>query len=191
VAREKVISHKDFVRDLARGSIGEDIAEVFFEREFDIRVENKSIRNPDWDLIVVGVSDDLIKKPKRFKERHVKKFKKKFGETVEVKFDEAASRHKNLFVEVLFDADRGVAGTTTKCKADLLAWVVPTGRRKFKVYLLKRPEFLAWLMLYFLENKKKLKLKVPGISPKARGVPVPIKDIVDSFACLGEYTFKL
>jgi hypothetical protein len=110
--------------------------------------------------------------------------------TVEVKFDEAAARHRNFFIEVFFDVDTGSPGTTFKCKADVIAWVVPR-KKYFKVYLFKRPEFLAWFMDYVFTKKRKVSYKTPGISPQARGIPVPIKEAITSFACLGEYEYKL
>jgi hypothetical protein len=110
--------------------------------------------------------------------------------TVEVKFDEAAARYGNLFVEIFFDVDTGSPGTLFKCKADLLVWVIPA-RKKFRVYLFKRPEFLAWAFHYLYEKKGKLKYKTPGISPHARGIPLPVKEAAKSFACLGVFDFEL
>lgn len=90
---------------------------------------------------------------------------------------------------MFFDYNTGSPGTTFKCKADLLAWVVPM-RGKSKIYLFKRPEFLAWIIDYIITNPKKAKYKTPGISPFCRGVPIPIKDVADSYACLGVFEFK-
>ena len=39
MTRKRVISHRDFVRDLGRGAIGEDIVELFFEKEFNVIID--------------------------------------------------------------------------------------------------------------------------------------------------------
>lgn len=195
---KRVISHRDFVRDLGRGSVGEGVAEAFFSREFGVIAENVSTRNPDHDLLISKLEPDLADRPKVVPDKLLRKiFKDSFGYikkkslSVEVKYDEAAARYGNLFFEIFFDIDTGNPGTTFKCKADLIVWVVPAKSRKFKIYLFKRPELLAWLFDYVFTHKKTLKYKTPGISPHARGVPVPIVDIVESSACLGEFEFKI
>lgn len=196
--RKQVISHHDFVRDLRRGARGEDVAQDFFEDEFGVIAENVSKRNPDFDLKITEIlpTKSTKKKSAAVNKKALKKiFKDSFGYsrkddiTIEVKYDEAAARYKNFFIEMFFNIDDGTPGTTFKCKADVLIWIVPL-RKHHKIYLFKRPEFLAWIFDYMLTNKKKLKYKVPGISPHARGIPVPIKEIADSFACLGEFEYK-
>ncbi len=73
MSKVRTISHYDFKRDLARGAIGEGIAEVFFQREFGVVAENKSERNPDFDLIVNDyVGKDA--KTKKDKEKALKRF---------------------------------------------------------------------------------------------------------------------
>jgi hypothetical protein len=176
--------------------VGEDIAEVFLQNHFGLNVRNVSKRNADYDLEIFGVSKEEAKKRKTTPDKMRKKlYKELYGcarkeiLTVEVKFDEAAARYGNIFVEIFFDEEKGVPGTAFKCKADLLVWVIP-GKKKFDIYILKRAELLAWLFQYILKNKK-TKLKTPGISPQARGLPVPIKEIKKSFACSGEFEFNL
>lgn len=195
--RKGVISHQDFVRDLGRGAVGEGVAEAFFSQEFGVVAENVSKRNPDYDLIISSLEPELAKKPKVVPALLLKKiFKDNFGYTkkanltVEVKYDAAAARYGNIFVELFFDIETGSPGTTFKCKSDLVVWVVPVRSREFKVYLFKRPELLAWLFHYVLTSKKPLKYKVPAISPQARGLPIPIAKITSGFACLGEFDFK-
>lgn len=191
-----VISHKDFVRDLSRGALGEDVAELFFLREFGVIAENVSDRNPDHDLLIKKLDPKVAKKPKVIPKKLIKKIFKDLGFhnkkelTVEVKLDEAAARYKNFFIEIFFDVDKGTPGTTYKCKADLLVWVVPS-KKKFKIYLFNRPAFLSWIVQYIVESKKKIEFKTPGISPKARGIPVPIVEAEKSSACLGVFDFKL
>lgn len=194
---KRVISHQDFVRDLGRGALGEDIVEVFLQREFGVVAENVSQRNPDYDLKITALDPKLAKQRNVVPKTLLKKiFKDSFKcpnrnqVTVEVKYDEAASRYNNFFLEIFFDVDTGCPGTTFKCKADIVAWVVPA-RKRFKIYLFKRPEFLAWLFHYMFENKKTLKYKTPNISPQARGIVVPISAAVESPACLGTFDFKL
>lgn len=192
-----IISHRDFVRDLGRGALGEDVVEVFFKEEFGVIAENVSDRNPDFDLAISELDPELAKQRRVVPGKLLKKiFRDSFGYrgkervTVEVKYDEAAARYKNFFIEVFFDVDTGSPGTVFKCKADLIAWVVPA-KKKFKIYLFKRPEFLAWFFQYIFENKKKLQYKTPNISPQARGIAVPIKALASSFACLGVFDFRL
>ena len=192
--RKQVISHYDFVRDLRRGHKGEEIVEDFFKKEFGLIAENVSERNPDFDLNI-----SQLVKPKRTDAASLKALKRVFKDafgisrrdhiTIEVKYDEAAARYKNFFIEMFFDYRDGNPGTTFKCKADLTVWVVPL-RGKNKVYIFKRPEFLAYLMDHIMTSTKKLKYKTPGISPYARGVPIPIKDVAESYACLGVFEFK-
>lgn len=186
-----VISHKDFVRDLKRGGVGEEIVQEFVRREFKINIKQVGGSNRHWDFELL--SADVSAKGKKFTKKDEKKlitsFKKKFGETLEVKYDEAAAKYKRFFVELLFDIDRGVAGAATKCKADIVVWVVPDRKGWYKLYFFKRPEFLSWVVIYSLENKD-TKLKTPGISPKARGMAIPIEDLKESFAFIGEYEFK-
>lgn len=194
--REKgPIKHRDFVRDLARGAVGEDLIVDFFKQEFGLLAENVSTRNPDYDLIIKSVDRSLLK-------RNVigdSLLKKIFREaldcprrevlTVEVKYDEAAARYKNFFVEMFFNIDTGSPGAVFKCKADIIAWVVPGKRGVYNIYLIKRAEFLAWLFEYIFTNKK-IQLKTPGISPFARGIAIPISEMGKSFACIGLFKFK-
>lgn len=196
--RKQVISHHDFVRDLRRGARGEDVAQDFFEDQFGVIAENVSKRNPDFDLKITELIPKLSKKRSdTVNKKALKKiFKDAFGYsrkddiTVEVKFDEAAARYKNFFIEMYFNIDDGTPGATFKCKADLYVWIVPL-RKHHKIYLFKRPEFLAWIFDYMLTNKKILKYKTPAISPHARGIPIPIREIADSYACLGEFEYKV
>lgn len=195
--KRSVISHYDFVRDLGRGAIGEDVVEVFFKKEFGLIADNVSKNNPDFDLVITKLDPKLARRRKVVPARLLKKiFKDSFGYsnkkeiTVEVKFDEAAARYSNIFVEIFFNIDSGSPGTMFKCKADLLAWVIPA-RKKFKIYLIKRPEFLAWVFDYMFTSKKRLEYKTPGISPHARGVVIPIKEVASSVACVGEFELKL
>jgi hypothetical protein len=194
--RKQVISHYDFVRDLRRGARGEDIVEDFFKEKFGIIAENVSERNPDFDLCITELVPSKTKKTPAADKKALKRiFKDAFGisrrdfVTVEVKYDEAAARYKNFFIEMFFDHPAGNPGTTFKCKADLIVWVVPM-RGKSKVYIFKRPEFIAWVFDYVISNPKRIKYKTPGISPYARGVPIPIKDVADSYACLGVFEYK-
>lgn len=196
VKRKQVISHHDFVRDLQRGHRGEDIVEDFFADEFGLVAENVSDRNPDYDLCITETLPSKKKRTDAASHKALKRIlKDAFGisrrdfVTVEVKYDEAAARYKNFFIEMFFDHRTGSPGTTFKCKADLLVWVVPM-RRKSKIYVFKRPEFLAWIVDFIVSSPKRVKYKVPGISPHARGVPIPIKDVADSYACLGVFEFK-
>jgi hypothetical protein len=192
--RKQVISHHDFVRDLRRGARGEEVVEDFFSKEFGLIAENVSDRNPDFDLIIADLTKQ--KRTKAASKKALKRiFKDAFGitrrddVTVEVKYDEAAARYKNFFIEMFFDHRSGSPGTTFKCKADLIAWVVPR-RGRSQIYLFKRPEFLAWIVDYIVSSSKKVKYKTPGISPYARGVPIPIKEVSKSYACLGVFEFK-
>jgi len=193
--RRRVISHRDFARDLGRGALGEDIAEAFFQKQLGLEAENVSEKNPDYDMAISRLSSPGKLSEGAQKRAFRKAIKKTFGYTgkdritVEVKFDEAAARYKNLFIEIFFDIETGSPGTTFKCKADILAWIIPA-RKKFKIYLLKRPEFLAWVFQYMFTNKK-IKYKTPGISPYARGIAVPIDLIAASYACVGEFEYKL
>lgn len=194
--RKQVISHYDFVRDLRRGARGEDIVEDFFKEEFGIIAENVSDRNPDFDLCISDlVPKDTKKTPAASRKALKRIFKDAFGisrrdfVTVEVKYDEAAARYKNFFIEMFFHHEQGTPGTTFKCKADLIVWVVPL-RGKNKIYVFKRPEFLAWIMDFIISSPKRLKYKTPGISPCARGIPIPIKDVAESYACLGVFEYK-
>lgn len=193
--KKRVISHLDFVRDLGRGALGEDVAEAFFRTEFGVQAENVSDRNPDYDLVIAALDKKLSVQRKVVPKKLLRKiFKDAFGYlnkdtiTVEVKFDAAAAKYKNFFIEIFFDIATGSPGTTFKCKADLITWVVPVNH-KYKIYLLKRPEFLAWLFQYIFDNRK-IQYKTPGISPQARGVAIPIEVIANSFACLGEFDFS-
>lgn len=195
--KKRVISHRDFVRDLGRGALGEDIVEAFFRDEFGLQAKNVSDNNPDYDIVIDDICEDLKKGKKVAPGRLLKKvFRDSFGITkkkevsVEVKFDEAAARYKNFFFEIFFNIDTGSPGTIFKCKADLIVWVVPL-RKRFKVYVFKRSELLAWLFEYLFHNKKNLKYKTPGISPYARGVAIPIKAVSVSAACVGVFDYKL
>lgn len=196
--RKRVISHKDFVRDLGRGSIGEGVAEAFFSKEFGVIAKNVSERNPDYDLIIEELDPELATRPKVVPAKLLKKiFKDSFGYTkkakisVEVKFDEAAARYGNIFIEVFFDVETGSPGTVFKCKADLIAWVIPDKRRNFRIYLFKRPELLAWVFHLVFTSKKKFEYKTPGISPHARGIAIPIEKAAESPACVGTFNFKI
>lgn len=195
--RKRVISHKDFARDLGRGAVGEDVAEAFFEKEFDLVAKNVSKRNPDFDMVISEITPKLAKKRgvvpdkmlrKIFKEEL--KYTRKKEITVEVKFDQAAARYKNFFLEIFFDIETGSPGTIFKCKADLFVWIVPT-KRKYKIYLFKRPEFLAWFFGRVFTDKKAFKYKTPGVSPYARGIAMPIADAAASPACVGVYEYKI
>lgn len=193
--RRRVISHYDFVRDLARGAVGEDVVVDFFKYQFGLRAENVSTRNPDYDLIVEEVDPALSKKRNVVADALLKKILREALScprrdfiTVEVKLDAAAAKYKNFFIEVLFDVSTGSPGNMFKCKADIIAWVVPGKRGNYKIYLLKRPEFLAWFFDYVFSRK--IRLKTPAISPLARGVAVPISAIVNSPACIGQFDFK-
>jgi hypothetical protein len=190
-----VISHRDFVRDLARGAVGEDVVVEFFKDQFGLCAENVSTRNPDYDLIVQSLDPSLSKKRNVVSETLLKKIlrealdcPRRDAVTVEVKLDVAAAKYKNFFVEVFFDIATGSPGTIFKCKADVIAWVVPGKRGKYTIYLIKRPEFLAWFFEYI--SSKKVKLKTPSISPQARGVAIPISAVKNSFALIGAYEYK-
>lgn len=196
-AKRRVISHYDFVRDLGRGALGEDIAEIFLQREFGVIADNVSERNPDFDLLINHLDPALSRKPRVVPKKLLRKiFKDSFGIvnrdeiTVEVKFDEAAARYGNLFIEVFFDIRCGSPGALFKCKADLFVWIVPA-KKKFMIYVLKRPELLAWVFQYMFDNKNKISYKVPNISPYARGIPVPVKAVAASPACVGTFEFNL
>lgn len=193
--RVNVISHKDFVRDLARGAVGEDVIVDFFKEEFGLCAENVSTRNPDYDLIVQKLDPSLSKKRNVIADTLLKKILREALDcprrdeiTIEVKLDVAAAKYKNFFVEVFFDIATGSPGNVFKCKADVIAWVIPARRGKYTIYLLKRPEFLAWFFEYVFSRK--IKLKTPSISPQARGVAIPISAVKNSFALIGEYEFK-
>ncbi len=193
--RKRVISHYDFVRDLARGAVGEDVVVDFFKAEFGLCAENVSTRNPDFDLMVEKLDPRLSKSRNVVADALLKKILREELDcarrdfvTIEVKLDAAAAKYKNFFVEVFFDISTGSPGSIFKCKADIIAWVVPGKRKKYKIYLLKRPEFLAWFFDYVFSRK--IKLKTPSISPQARGVAVPIADIEESFACIGVWDFQ-
>lgn len=185
-----VIRHSDFVRDMDRGAIGEDVAEEFFRKEYNVILKNVSKDCRYWDFEVDKIDESVSKYKKAAKTKLLKKFKKTFGETIEVKYDEAAARYKNFFIEIMFDEERDVAGTTTNCKADTIVWVIPQRKGRYKLFIFKRSEFVAWLIMYVLNNKKKIKLKTPSISPRARGIAIPIKEMVKSFGFLGDYNFK-
>ena len=194
---KRVISHKDFTRDLGRGALGEDITEAFFEKEFDLIAKNVSKRNPDYDMVISEITPSLAKKKGVVPAKMLRKiFKDSLGITkkkeitVEVKFDEAAARYKNFFLEIFFDVETGSPGTIFKCKADIFVWIVPA-KRKFKLFLFKRPEFLAWFFGHVFTSTKKFKYKTPGISPYARGIAVPIKDAAASPACIGVFEYKI
>lgn len=194
--RKQIISHYDFVRDLRRGARGEDIVEDFFKEKFGIIAANVSDRNPDFDLCVSELAPKKVKKTAAASKKALKRiFKDAFGIsrrdsiTIEVKYDEAAARYKNFFIEMFFNHEDGTPGNIFKCKADLMVWVVPM-RGKSKIYVFKKPEFVAWIMDYIICHPKRLKYKTPGISPYARGIPVPIKDVADSYACLGVFEYK-
>ena len=198
MSKKRVISHRDFVRDLGRGARGEDIVEVFLQGEFGIIPDNVSERNPDYDLIIKKIDPEAFPGKKVVPKKLLRKiFRDSFGFyrkdtlTVEVKFDEAAARYKNIFLEVYFNYEDGTPGTIFKCKADVIAWVVPAKNKKFKIHLLDRAKFLAWFHNYTLTHRKKLEYKVPGISPMARGIAVPLVEVVESVACIGVYEFKL
>jgi hypothetical protein len=193
--RTNVISHRDFVRDLARGAVGEDVVVDFFKKEFGLCAENVSTRNPDYDLLIQKLDPSLSKKRNVVADTLLKKILREALDsprrdfiTVEVKLDIAAAKYENFFVEVFFDVDTGSPGTVFKCKADIIAWVVPGRRGKYTIHLLKRPEFLAWFFEYVFT--KKIKLKTPSISPQARGVAIPISAVKNSFACIGSFEFK-
>lgn len=196
MAKRKVISHHDFVRDLARGAVGEDIVVDFFKEEFGLLAENVSTRNSDYDLIIQQVVKPLTKGRNVVPDELLKKiFREALSSprreelTVEVKLDQAAAKYKNFFIELTFDVNTGSPGALFKCKADIIAWVVPYKRGKYKIYLFKRPELLTWMFDYVFSNKK-LQLKTPGISPFARGMAVPIEELEESFACIGCFDFK-
>ncbi len=193
--RKGVISHYDFVRDLARGAVGEDLIVEFFKDEFGLCAENVSTRNPDFDLIVEKLDPSLSKKKNVVADALFKKILREALDcprrdfvTIEVKLDAAAAKYKNFFVEVFFDISTGSPGNVFKCKADIIAWVVPGAKGKYKIFLLKRPEFLAWFFDYVFSRK--IKLKTPAISPQARGVAIPIADVKESFACIGEFDYS-
>jgi hypothetical protein len=186
----KVISHRDFIRDLGRGAVGEDVAAEFFRREFQVILKSVGETNRSWDFELEDIEPEALANKAANKKKLLSKFKKNLGETIEVKYDEAAAKYDNFFIEILFDVEAGKAGSITNCKADLLVWVVPKRRGNYKIYLFKRSEFIAWVLLYALENRKKLQLKSPAISPRARGIVIPVKDAADSFACLGDFDFK-
>lgn len=193
--KRKVIDHRDFVRDLGRGAHGEDIVDLFFQEEFGVEVRNVTKQKVGWDFEVDKWTKKELDKTKAARRKKLNKFKKVFGNfktplSVEVKFDEAAARYKNIFIELLFDVKKGAAGAVMNCKADVFVWVIPDGRKKYKILLLKRPEFLAWLMGYVLE-KDDIKIKTPSVSPYARGLAIPVKEIEESFSCLGVYEFTL
>lgn len=194
--RKKIIDHRDFVRDLKRGVQGEKMVERFLKEEFGLLTTNLSDKNPDFDLVIDGVCPDLAEAeevvPKRLFEKILRDsfgITKRKHITVEVKTDVAAAKYRNFFVELFFNIDDGVPGTTFKCKADLLIWVVPDEKRKkTTVYIFKRPEFLAFIFEYVFANKN-LKMRAPGISPYARGLPIPIKVLANSYACIGEFVY--
>src|SRR3989304_466568 len=116
MAKGRVISHRDFVRDLDRGAIGEDVAEEFFRREYNIILKNVSSNNRFWDFEVASLDDKTTKSRKVVKEKLLKKFKKDFGATIEVKYDEAAAKYDNFFIEIMFDVENDVAGTIPNFK---------------------------------------------------------------------------
>lgn len=196
----KVIDHRHFVRDLERGAKGEKIVEDFFKEEFGLLAENVSKGNSDYDLKVSTICKDLEKSSnvvpsKLFKKilRDSLSYNKKKSVTIEVKYDEAAAKYRNFFIELIFDIEKNVPGALFKCKADLVVWVVPDKNKRkktAKIYLFKRPELISWLFQY-VHGEKKVTFKTPSISPYARGLTVPISKLTKSFACVGEYDFKL
>lgn len=195
--RKGPINYWDFTRDLERGAVGEELVVDFLDEEFGLQADNVSTKNSDYDLIIKKLSSSLAKQKNVVPKSLLKKiFKEAFdiskreSVTIEVKYDEAAARYKNLFIELFFNIETGSPGTIFKCKADLIAWVVPEKSRRNKVILLKRPEFLAWLFDYIYTNKN-IEFKTPGVSPFARGIAVPISAIKECFACLGEFDYKL
>lgn len=175
------IKHQDFVRDLKRGEVGEEVVEDFIKKEFDIELKRVSTTNRHWDFEITAKK----KGPKKIRD-----FIKKYGNTIEVKYDEAAAKYKRFFIELMFDVDKGVAGAATNCKSDIVVWVIPDGKRKYKLYFFHRPEFLSWLILYILEQTRKPELKTPGISPKARGLPVSIEEAVKGFSFIQSFDFQ-
>lgn len=191
-----VISHRDFIRDLGRGAVGEDIAEAFFLEEFGLTTKNVSDRNPDFDLLLCGLDESVTKQRGVVPDKMLKKIFKDLGFpskdeiTVEVKFDEAAAKYKNFFIEIYYNIETGVPGNIFKSKCDLIVWIVPGKKRSYHLYIFNRAFLLAWIFNYLLEHKKGVKFKSPAISPYARGVPVPITLVQDSPACLGSYVFK-
>jgi len=187
---DRVIKHRDFVRDLDRGAVGEDVIEEFFKKEYNVILKSVSDKNRYWDFEVVGLDETVSKYKKATKTKLLKKFKKNFGTTIEVKFDEAAEKYKRFFIELLFDVEKDVAGAIANCKSDLITWVVPQRKGRYKVYLFKRAELISWLIIYALESGSKMKLRTPGISPRARGIAIPITDITKAYGFLGEFNFK-
>jgi len=189
----RAINHHDFIRDLVRGAVGEDIVEAFLKEEFGLLPHNVSTKNSDYDLLVDKI-DPALKKRNVVEAKLLKKILREAFDvrrdkmSVEVKYDEAAARYKNIFVELFFDINTGVPGTIFKCTSDIIAWVIPARAKRYKIYLLKRPAFLAWLFEYIYTNRE-IKLKTPAISPLARGIAVPITAVEDSFACLGVWDF--
>ena len=161
--------------------------------EFGLLPHSVSTKNSDYDLLVDKI-DPALKKRNVIEGKLLKKILREAFDlrrdkmSVEVKYDEAAARYKNIFVELFFDITTGVPGTVFKCTADIIAWVIPARSKRYKIYLLKRPAFLAWLFEYLYTNRG-IKLKTPGISPLARGIAVPISEVEESFACLGSFDF--
>lgn len=194
-----VINPRDFARDLGRGALGEDIVVKFFLREYSVIARNVSDHNPDYDLLIDALAAEVAQQEKIDPEKLLQKFFRGLGFpkhkvlSVEVKLDEAAARYRNFFIEIFFDVERGVPGGFFKCKADLMAWVVPvrSAGGKFKIYLFNRASLLAWVFKYLLEHPGAVPFKTPGISPNARGVAIPIAIAEKSPACLGVFDYDI
>ena len=188
MGRKRVISHRDLVRDLDRGAVGEDIAVNFLKKQFGVIATSISERNPDCDFVIEKIDKSAAYRTLTKVLKESFGFRKKKKLTVEVKLDEAAEKYGNLFIELFFDIEEGVPGNIFKCKADMFLWIVPN-KKKYRIHLFNRAEFLAWLFQYVFENRS-TKMKTPGISPYARGLAIPIKKAISSKACIGSFDFN-
>lgn len=190
------ISRYEFIKDRARGLIGEKTAESFLKKELQFEVLNVSDKSREFDFIIKDVtreckdsSTKTVKSLLKSKFKESFKFGNKKEVTVEVKYDITAARTKNLFIEVFFNVDKTEAGALFKCKADILMWVIPQ-EEKYKILIFKRADLIAWIFKHLFCTKE-LKLKVPGVSPYARGVVIPINKISKDPVCIGNYDFSL
>jgi hypothetical protein len=188
-------NYGQLLKDLQIGfEEGEKPVQEFIKSTFGMLTDNVGSNTAGWDLEVGGVDEDFLAGCKKPINPQIleKKFKNRYGSTIEVKRDKTSDRTGNFFYEVWSNQKANNPGCMAVSKADTLVIV-----RSTEFLFINRSYFISWVVynLYHdtsLSRKWKRstcgetrnpEMKSTFVSPNVRGILIPIVDIKE-FSCI-------
>lgn len=181
-------SYGQLLKDLQVGfEEGEKPVHEFLRESFGILTTNVGEKKLSWDLEVVGLDEDFIKKSKiKDTDKYLKRFINKYGKTFEIKRDKASDRTGNFFYEVWSNISVHNPGCINSSAADTVVIV-----RNKEFIFINRGYFISWAMYNLYHNSpvckkwkkktcrrvQKVKMKSSHVSPDVRGILIPMEDI--------------